>query len=60
MVMMDGSRIIVLDSTEVYIPENERKRILETLQITHASNTVMVQNAKNILAKDEARHFHIL
>ena len=32
-VMKDGSRIIVRDSTEVYIPENERKRILETLHI---------------------------
>ena len=45
--MSDGSRIIVRDSQEVFVPEKERDRMLRTLHITHACDSVMLMNCKN-------------
>ena len=44
--MSDGSRIIVRDNQEVFIPEKERDRMLKTLYMTHACDSVMLMNCK--------------
>ena len=46
-VMLDGTRLIVRNGTEVLIPTGERQRILETLHLTHSCDEVMIRQTKN-------------
>ena len=45
-VMLDGTRLIVRNGTEILIPVKERQRILETLHLTHSCDEVMIRQTK--------------
>ena len=44
--MSDGSRIIVRDNQEIFVPKKERSRMLKTIHLTHPCDEVMLFNCK--------------